>query len=369
MKNHYEKIIKKQYPSYKIKHWIDESDLSAEEKSRMHIALPEMTRIARNVLSNREKFQETRPGTEVEGRAQALKSLEEVFIDDELKDDIVMRCAIPDLLEGEEPAYNGVILFGPPGTGKTVLLKAIADVYESSGAYSKEISLSEIGSPFVGQFARNLETEIQTALDDAEIRRRPSFLFFDEGSNLAQNAAEGASSVSKHYQEAIDVLKRYLGNNRNLVIAISTNGLPESFEQALTREGRLTSFFIGYPDVEQRKRMWQHFTRKHKIIELSDTQAYELAEATPEEQGAFIEEFTRNYMRTRRTILLKRNGYANLVEALKKGARMGDEEVRNTITYDVLRQNILEAIETKHSRSRQPSKRANPIGFVSQYQE
>ena len=61
-----------------------------------------------------------------------LKYLDSVFIDDALKDDIVTRTAIPDLLNGSEPGYNGVILFGPPGTGKTVLLKAIGEVYEAS---------------------------------------------------------------------------------------------------------------------------------------------------------------------------------------------------------------------------------------------
>src|SRR3989338_3879502 len=207
-----------------------------------------------------------------QGREQALQYLDSVFIDDDLKDDIVTRTAIPDLLEGTEPAYTGVILFGPPGTGKTVLLRAIGNVYQASGAYAREVPVSSINSHFVGQFAKNLEEQIQAALREAQRRGKPSFLYFDEGSILAQKAADGADSVSKHYQEAIDVMKRYIGNDRNLVVAISTNLLSESFEDALTREGRLTSFFIGYPDIEQRKRMWKHFAGENKVIALTDEQ-------------------------------------------------------------------------------------------------
>ena len=113
-----------------------------------------------------------------DSRAQALQYLDSVFIDDALKDDIVTRTAIPDLLEGTEPAYTGVILFGPPGTGKTVLLRAIGNVYQASGAYAREVSVSSVNSMYVGQFAKNLEEQIQIAMREAQKRGKPSFLYF-----------------------------------------------------------------------------------------------------------------------------------------------------------------------------------------------
>ena len=305
-------------------------------------------------LPDQKKILVPRQGTQT--REQVLKYLDSVFIDDALKDDIVTRTAIPDLLNGSEPGYNGVILFGPPGTGKTVLLKAIGEVYEASGAYAREISTSSVNSMWVGQFAKNLEAEIQQALNEAKQRRKPSFLYFDEGSILAQKAEEGASSVSKHYQEAIDVLKRYLGNERNLVIAISTNQLLESFEEALTREGRMTTFFIGYPDVEQRKRMWKHFAEKYNVLILDDKQAYKLAEATPAEQGAFIEEFARNYRMARRTAILREKGYSSLVEALKHNAGTSEEEITSSIGFDNLYADLSTTLEAKYQRLREGEK-------------
>lgn len=299
-------------------------------------------------------------------RKQALQYLDSVFIDDALKDDIVTRTAIPDLLEGTEPAYTGVILFGPPGTGKTVLLRAIGNVYQASGAYAEDISVSSVNSMYVGEFAKNLEEHIQAALREAQGRGKPSFLFFDEGSILAQNAAEGASSVSKHYQEVIDVMKRYIGNERNLVVAISTNLLSESFEDALTREGRLTSFFIGYPDAEQRKRMWKHFAGKYKVMTLTDEQTYKLAEATPAEQGAFIEEFCRNYTKARRAIILKERGYNTLVDALKHNANITNDEVTESITFDNLYIDLVSTLKAKYERVKEKQENGDKfIGFRS----
>jgi len=299
-----------------------------------------------------------------DSRTQALQYLDSVFIDDALKDDIVTRTAIPDLLEGTEPAYTGVILFGPPGTGKTVLLRAIGNVYQASGAYAREVPVSSINSHFVGQFAKNLEEQIQAALREAQRRGKPSFLYFDEGSILAQKAADGADSVSKHYQEAIDVMKRYIGNDRNLVVAISTNLLSESFEDALTREGRLTSFFIGYPETEQRKRMWKHFAGEYKVMTLTDEQAYKLAEATPAEQGAFIEEFARNYGRARRTAILKEKGYNTLVDALKHNVNITEDEVTKSITFENLYADLGATLKAKYDRVKDKQENGQKsIGF------
>ena len=268
--------------------------------------------------------------------------------------------------KGTEPAFTGVILFGPPGTGKTVLLNAIGKVYEASNAYSKEISVSSVMSSYVGQFAKNLEDQIKIAIGEAETRRKPSFLYFDEGSTLAQSAEEGASSVSKHYQEAIDVMKRYIGNDRRLVVAISTNLLSESFEDALTREGRLTSFFIGYPDAEQRKRMWKHFSNEYNVLKLSDSQAQALADITPAEQGAFIEEFARNYTRARRNAILRERGFITLVDALKKGANVKEAEVTKSINFDTFCADLEASLKAKYQRNGvETEPEQSTIGFGS----
>ena len=176
-------------------------------------------------------------------------------------------------------------------------------------------------------------------------------MYFDEASILAEKAGKGAESVSKHYQEALDTLKRYIGNHRNLVIALSTNLLSESFEDALTREGRLTSYFIDYPNLEQRARMWRHFAREYKVMELDDAQIQRLAESTPAEQGAFIEEFLRNYRSARTRALLAEKGYKTLVDALKHNQSIPDDELNKSITFERVCEDLTIALKAKYERT------------------
>ena len=290
-----------------------------------------------------------------------LSPLEEVFFDSELLDDLIIHTSIPQLLRGETPIFRGTILYGPPGTGKSEFQKATCRVYENAGAYSKQVSTSEVNSFFVGQFAKNLEAELELAQRQASMRGLPALLCFDEGSILAEKAQSGATSVSKHYQEAIDTLKRYIGNDCGswLVLSISTNQLPEDFEEAMTREGRLATFYIGNPSQEQIARMWRHFLSKHQVLTLDESQAKSLSDLTPNETGAFIEEFARGYVPQRRKALLIQKGYSSMLEALRDGKSFPEQEVRDSITYGTfiadLKSYLQRLIERKNNGKTPPT--------------
>ena len=299
-----------------------------------------------------EKPKEAKP-VPVKGRAKILSPLEEVFFETELMDDLIIRTSIPQLLDRQVPVYPGVILFGPPGTGKSEFQKAVCRVYDNAGAYAKQVSTSAVNSCFVGEFAKNLERELQTANEQGEIRGLASFLSFDEGSILAEQAKQGASSVSKHYQEAIDTLKRYLGNDcgKWLVLAISTNQLPEDFEEAMIREGRLTSFLISYPSQKQIAGMWKHFALKYNVIKLNEENAKDISQLTESVRGSLIEQFCRGYLSQRRQEILVAKGHSGMLEALKSGQNITDDEVRKTITYEQFRNDINDYLRKSEERN------------------
>jgi len=293
-----------------------------------------------------------------------LQPLEDVVLNPALLDEIIVKYSIPELLQGKEPSYSGAILFGPPGTGKTVLQKALGEVYSRAEAYSTDKSFAQINSHFVNDFAQNLEKVLEVALVEAKKRKKPSFVSFDEASILVQAAEEGAETFSKGYQEAIDILKRYIGNYRELVLSVSTNLSPDSFEEALTREGRLATFFIDYPKVEERARLWQHFLGKYKVLDnLNGQQFLTLAEITPAEQGAFIEEFCRNYKGHVRTELLKSKGYFTLIDALKNRANISMKEVGEAINYNSLVKDVDAFVQRKLDKNITTEKQKQIKGF------
>jgi len=294
-----------------------------------------------------------------------LHPFEEVFLEDKVLDTILTRTAIPELLEGTKPGYSGIILYGPPGTGKTAIMNALKEVYTRAGAYAKSVALSQINSKYVGDFAKSLEEIMNRASVYANSKGKPSIVLIDEASVLVQRAEEGSTSVAKHYQEAIDVLKRYIGNNRNIILVLSTNELPTSFEEALTREGRLTSQIIDYPRMKQRSDMWQYFASKYGLLRLSDNESMQLAENTPQEQGAFIEEFCRTYQANNRARKLKTKGHKNILSALKQGEIVSNEE-QDRIEFSELLIHVQEYIHDKMERLGRKKPPKKEIGFKTE---
>jgi SpoVK/Ycf46/Vps4 family AAA+-type ATPase len=294
---------------------------------------------------------------------EILAPLNEVFLAPELMDDLIVRTSVPQLLQRKAPLFPGVILYGPPGTGKSELQRALIKVYQNAGAYAKQVSTTEINSCFVSLLASNLERQIKEALSEAQVSGLPSLLCFDEGSIIAQNASEGSSSVAKHYQEAIDVMKRYLGNEagKYLVLAISTNLLSQSFEDALVRDGRLTPFKIDFPSKREIAKMWAYFLNKNNIMQLDGEQAASLAELTERESGALIATFAQAYPDFVRQNALRSIGFDTLFQALSSGVNLDDERLNPVYDFGRLKENITAYLYQRRARNGQSSQRT--IGF------
>lgn len=143
-------------------------------------------------------------------RQEKLAPLHEIFLEDDVMDRAIISTGIPELLDGKGSKNNGAIFNGPPGTGKTVMLRALAKVYENCGAYAVEIGEAAISDKYVASKAKNLDTIIQKALEEARKRGKPSFIYLDEATTSVSKPDEG-SNVKSYYQEALDVLKKYIG--------------------------------------------------------------------------------------------------------------------------------------------------------------
>jgi SpoVK/Ycf46/Vps4 family AAA+-type ATPase len=141
-----------------------------------------------------------------------------------------------------------------------------------------------------------------------------------------------------------------------LTMIINTNANPENFEPALIRPGRLTPIEIGHPSFNARTQMWQYFSQKYGITSLSEEQARELSELTPEKSGASIANFCKGYILSWQRRRLNESG-TSLFDALNNGTYNPDEVV--SVSYDELRRNVVETFRPKT----EDDDRSNGIGF------
>ncbi len=274
---------------------------------------------------------------------EALTPFEALFLEDDLLDDVIVKHALMDLFDGREPGFSGAILCGPPGTGKSKIMEVLRDTYENTGAYVEVIDLSKIESPFVSETQNRLSRALSNCNEEAFKRQKASLLCIDEGTNFVVDPRDGARSTAKYYQGILDTWKRHIGNNRETVICIATNEMPESFDDALTRAGRLTVLYVAYPTPQKKSEMFGYFiplfvTNGEDNIPLLIPNEEELdyfASLIPDGHGAAIEEISRTYVsHVENTLLKDKSGSTNLLGALRAGTQVNQKDVQRMINPD-----------------------------------
>ncbi len=160
----------------------------------------------------------------------------------------------PELFErlGVE-APKGVLLHGSPGTGKTLLAKAVAN---EAGAHFIPIAGPEIVSRWYGGSEENL----RKIFEDAE-KNAPSIIFFDEIDAIAPKREEVTGEVERRMVSQLLSLMDGL-KSRGRVIVIAATNRPNALDPALRRGGRFDrEIEIGIPNKEARKEILQIHTR------------------------------------------------------------------------------------------------------------
>lgn len=160
----------------------------------------------------------------------------------------------PELFErlGIEPP-KGVLLHGPPGTGKTMLAKAVAT---ESNAHFLLINGPEIMSKYYGQSEENLRKKFEEAEKNA-----PSIIFIDEIDAIATKREETHGEVEKRVVAQLLAMMDGL-KTRGKVIVIAATNIPNALDPALRRPGRFDrEIEIGVPGKEGRLQILKIHTR------------------------------------------------------------------------------------------------------------
>jgi len=141
---------------------------------------------------------------------------------------------------------GGLLLYGPPGCGKTHIARATAGEVKASFI---SIGLHEVLSMWLGQSESNLHDLFEQAR-----RRAPCVLFIDEVDALAANRSDMRQSAGRHViNQFLSELDGVEYDNEGLLILAATNA-PWHLDPAFRRPGRFDKIvFVPPPDLEARK--------------------------------------------------------------------------------------------------------------------
>lgn len=194
----------------------------------------------------------------------------DIIINDSLKSELQ---SVVELLRDSRSAKKyginipkGILLSGPPGTGKTMIAKVLAN---EAGLSFFAFQQDQIISQWVGESEKNLSALFESALQHA-----PSAIFIDEVDSIGAKRSAGgerwAENLLNHLLQLMDgVIKR-----EGIYIIAATNR-PDMVDDALMRSGRLNRVIdVGLPDSEARQKLFNIYLKNLPLAERVDVKQF-----------------------------------------------------------------------------------------------
>ena len=267
---------------------------------------------------------------------------------------------------------KGVLLVGPPGTGKTMLAKAVAG--EANVPFFS-ISGSEFVEMFVGMGASKVRDLFKQAKEKA-----PCIVFIDEIDAIGQKRNSGNMGGNDEREQTLNQLLTEMdgfeGNNGVIILAATNR--PEALDPALTRPGRFDRRVpVELPDLQGREAILKVHARKIKIT--PDVDFHVIARMASGASGAelanIINEAALRAVRDHRTQVTQAD-LEEIIEVViagyqKKNAVLSDQE-KHVVAYHEIGHALVAALQS-HSAPVQKitiiPRTSGALGYTMQVEE
>jgi len=182
---------------------------------------------------------------------------------EEIREAVVYPMRNPDLARKYgKLAGGGILMYGPPGCGKTFIVKAAAGECQAGFINAK---LSDLLDMYVGNTEKNIHKVFELARKNS-----PCLLFFDEVEAIGgrRDQQEGQQYMKMAVNQMLYEMDGVEANNQNVLIIAATNA-PWDVDPALRRSGRFSkTIYIPEPDYTSRLAMLKMYAKKRPMAML-----------------------------------------------------------------------------------------------------